>query len=577
MSQFPGNPVRNGPTVAGAPPSNPASSSNAAMMRGATTEQYSGGRIARQLPAIQADSRPDWFSGGARVKNAVVTMLSKIASAQLALEADKLVGTPLPLFKLAAEREPQPEATDLAQQLRPRAEVIIAGKDGDTPYVWAIDKGSYLLLPGGGISDGEQPRDAGVRETLEESRRNVVHLEPLETVSAIWPPDAPFAAAGFDGERSYFFGAIDAGESGMTHTDNESFTKMPVPDILRRLDELITDEDEHWAVRNNEARRDGISKMVDLLEKPGFGVKKLAAAASVIPKLSGIPLKPAQKFVNDLARDHASPTSAAATPAAAAPAPATKTAQSLGYGANPAFNVPPAPKTAPIAPTVTPDESGLVPGYAHSRLMPEVNSNSLIQAQADSDKEFARDQAYQEKVRQSTQRRPALPHQAKLLKKQGDAAVLQPRQEHVLFTPDGKIVLRRGENRRFQFPTEGRGRPAPYEDPVTYVPEEGVPDEGVHGYRIGMHVGDSNELPEGYESEDPESVLKELYASMGLAKNKPFRGIDRARARVLLRALKTRKPKAPPAEAAAPQAPSAPIVTNGTIANADGMSATAAV
>ncbi len=127
------------------------------------------------------------------------------------------------------------------------------------------------------------------------------------------------------------------------------------------------------------------------------------------------------------------------------------------------------------------------------------------------------------------------------LQKKADLAQFLPTSQHVLFTPDGQMIVKRGINRRFVLPTEGPGRSAPYEDPVNFIPEGGIPDEGYHGYRIGTRVGEAEDVPEGFETMPPEAVLRDLYASMGLAVNKPFRQIDRARARTIIRYLKKKK------------------------------------
>lgn len=127
--------------------------------------------------------------------------------------------------------------------------------------------------------------------------------------------------------------------------------------------------------------------------------------------------------------------------------------------------------------------------------------------------------------------------------KKADAPVTIPRSEFVLFNQDGKLVAKRRENRRFELPTEGTGKPALYEPSIRYLPPEGVPEHGVHGYDIGLRVGETAQIPEGYQAIDPQDAIKDLYASMGMNVNRPYQSLDRARARVILRALKARKPK----------------------------------
>lgn len=125
--------------------------------------------------------------------------------------------------------------------------------------------------------------------------------------------------------------------------------------------------------------------------------------------------------------------------------------------------------------------------------------------------------------------------------KTADEAVLAPMRQYVLFTPDGRLIARRLDGRRFTLPTQGKGRPAPYEPRIQFLPPGGAAEEGVHGYDVELNIGESPDVPEGYEALDPEEVLRDLYASMGASANRPYRDIDRARARTIVRALKKRQ------------------------------------
>jgi ADP-ribose pyrophosphatase YjhB (NUDIX family) len=570
-------PARNGPTNPPPPPGNPVAQSNGAMMRGATVtnDRWSSGTIASPQAPIQASYPLEKYSSGKLIKSALADILVKIAAAQLETEAEHLVGTPLFKQGVSEENEPTPQKHPSvpAQQLRPRAEVIIGTLEGGSPSFFAIDKGDYILFPGGGVSDGEDPRDAAVRETLEESSRNVAKLSPFEVTEAIWPPDFPGAADGFEGERTHFFTAIDVGDAGISHKDLEKFEKIPASTLLRRLDELITDGDQQWARKNNEIRSDAITELQDKLNTrlrkmasdliPGglgatpSGKKELSNQFKVDPRayvqhvIKG--MKSEKEHTDDtqvaaeIARDHLIEDPAyysklermekqAAIGAVVPQVPGVplqpdqQISNSLAEGVQQASQPQAAPASAPAAPAATanPSPANPIPGPKQA-------------------------------VTQMT--------------KQADTISLAPRQEHVLFTPAGKILARRSANRRFEFPGEGGGRPAPYEDPVTFIPEGGVPEEGVHGYRVGMHVGDSPSTVEGYEEVDPDSALKDLYASMGLAVNKPYRGLDRARARVLLRALRKRKKANPPLPVDSPEpppaAPTAPIDSDAETAVAD--------
>ena len=53
-----------------------------------------------------------------------------------------------------------------------------------------------------------------------------------------------------------------------------------------------------------------------------------------------------------------------------------------------------------------------------------------------------------------------------------------PRQEYVYLDDDGRVLVRPGQNRRFDFPTAGTGKRAPYSAPLRVVPEMGVDEPG---------------------------------------------------------------------------------------------------
>jgi 8-oxo-dGTP pyrophosphatase MutT (NUDIX family) len=124
--------------------------------------------------------------------------------------------------------------------------------------------------------------------------------------------------------------------------------------------------------------------------------------------------------------------------------------------------------------------------------------------------------------------------------KTADSAQFLPRKEVLMFTPDGKIAVRRGTNRRFELPSDIEGKPVPYEQPVQLLPEGGVPEKGVHGYQVALQSAEG-ELPEGFEGVDPQEALKDLYAALGQPINRQFQSLDRSRARALLRLVKKRQ------------------------------------
>jgi len=690
------------------------------------------------------------------------------------------------------EREPLVDHHDSAPEnkLRPRSEMILFNTGG----VYAIDKGDYLLFPGGGVDDGEQPRDAAIRETIEESNRHPINVYNAGTVEAVWPKDSGnefWDNSDFDGERTYFFFGVDAGEAGITHDDQEDFELMPFDKVLSRLKELIDREDQGWAKRNNEERRqlvanakrlakvksslkpvkqagsaygeqvrhddyetdyssgqrgtwtdqintdihavatekpktapgsartaDGLTSAhkveqkhtqvgdiedagkfkhaseellselsravkladtytehameppIEVLQRVELAYNKYAAAkqaqsaafappppppegadqppadqagmpAQQPPAQGGqqVPLPSqqrleegdpefvAQNFVRQLMQgqqgqqatgqppmaQHAAPPQMPSQPLQQ-PQPGMQVTaaeipdQTIGTGAadddeiatipdtedeeeilaeldngaqNPALPVKTeAPGTAmnqPAPGVIGPTENeqqqlaanagaatktgldysailkraALIP--SPGQLDPDLGGNTHLRSRDSSQDvqsevfddtpeateqiEFAQQQPVQATLDQKDRASTGGVDQHKT----ADVAQFKPLQQHILLTPEGKVVVRRLPQRRFALPTEGPGKPAPYESEIPFVPESGIPDEGFHGYRVGLRVGETPQVPEGFEAVDPTEALTDFYASMGLATNKPYRQLDRARARALVRYLKRKK------------------------------------
>lgn len=144
--------------------------------------------------------------------------------------------------------------------------------------------------------------------------------------------------------------------------------------------------------------------------------------------------------------------------------------------------------------------------------------------------------------------------------KKADAVQVKPQNEYLLFNPEGQVAVKPSGFRRYDLPREGQGKKAPYEHPLRWIPPEGVPEPGIHGYDIQMNVGETAEAPQGYQWHDPKGVLKQLYGAMGRRENAPYRELDRVHARVLLRMLKRRSRGAAqaPAQQVVQQAPVAP-------------------
>lgn len=541
------------------------------------------------------------------------------------------------------EREPEVDdhVSAPVQKMRPRSELVLFNRRG----CYCIDHGDYLMFPGGGIDDGEQPRDAAIRETIEESGRHPINVDPAGTVEAVWPKESGndfWDDSDFDGERTYFFIGVDSGDSGVDHPDMENFSVMGFDKLISRLEELIDREDQAWAKRNNEERL-GIVRRAKRLVRTEDGLRPRKHAQAAMPQQGmqtpaeqvGVPIDPSRKFVEELANqtpDDPSkvPTTPALpmqqntgpmqqqpgpvpTPSIAQPQPGTMfdtpsqqpelrpneqmkaAADRLMATFIKSADIPEltiegeesfVPETAPLVNTNV--QTGVFGGAQAADQIVFAQRDPIEQAEIHTKAEIKRALAYCDLLdriyktaamsyeeEQAAGAKEELEHtedpeeaediaedhleedpnyydkldRAGLLEeeskegqqKAADVAQLIPRRQYIMFTPDGKVIARRAQNRRFVFPEEGTGKPVPYESSVRFVPEAGVPEPGAVGYDIGLRIGESPEVPAGYEAIPTEALLKDLYASMGLATNKPFRALDRARARAILRWVKRRK------------------------------------
>ncbi len=495
------------------------------------------------------------------------------------------------LAKLAAEHEPALAEHGSApeHQLRSRAEVIVRDADGQ---IYAIDKGDYILFPGGGIDDGEHPEHTAVREVLEELGHNIVNLSQGPVVESIWPAGHPLTKdTPFKGERSHFFVALDAGEAGMPHADLEQFKTVHPQTLIDRLQELMDDPKNDWAKANNKARllMIGHAGASGISDAP----MKLAAAAG-----GPVPLNPNQQFVQQLAgklqgqvaakapaAPAAAPTNNPANPATVTPAAQAVPTSPAPGAATPAgpsvFQPSAAPAAAPAQPPLvntaslkqTPsqlkhshvvemmatliekfgqeadldglEQPDLLGAGVENNLTPRpmalnknVEGNIHGLPQAAQQIGFAQDDVKSK----TTFEPPKLTDQTKV----ADAVRVLPKKQFLLFTPDGKLVVRRLPNKRFTLPEQGEGRPAPYEQPVRFTPEGGVPDVGYHGYDVGLNIGNAAAPPEGFEALPAQDVLNDLYGGMGLSVNRPYMQLDRARGRAILRQLRKLRPATPP-------------------------------
>lgn len=545
---------------------NPARPSNAGLMRGASgPERYSAG-----------------FPIHNQVKvNAALALLNLDLRKQAAdIERSLAAGDSLPWLKLGGEeREPEVDRHQSSpdQAMRPRSEIILFDQAG----VWCQDKGDYILFPGGGVDDGEQPRDAAIRETIEESNHHPVNVEPHGVVEAVWPKGQNdfWDTSDFDGERTYFFLGLDAGEAGITHSDLEDFEHCSFGQIEERLRELIDNPDQAWARRNNQERlrlvqrarrlcatRDGCRprKQASFDQLPGGAADGMPDSAFPADELEEA-TEHELEHVNDAAlakeigKDHL------AEELAEGPksevdyyedvermedqdrAEVAMAKESMAGPQHPATGgqTAPMPPSAPVDPAA---QSPQQPAVAQGGIQPVAQDpqspvtgmprdrNAVFMAQLA--KRLAPQQPQQAAMQPTPQ--TAEPPEQEGVQKAADAASFLRRRQRLMITPDGKLVVRRLPGRRFALPEGAGGVDAPYEKTVRYIPTGGVPEEGFHGYEYALGLDEADEVPEGFEGLDPNDVLRDLYASMGKPENREWRDIDRQRARVLLRLLKRR-------------------------------------
>ncbi len=297
-----------------------------------------------------------------------------------------------PREKVAVKKKK--EETKDGKRLRARSEVICHNGTG----VLAIKKDGYLLMPGGGVDEGESDQDAVIREAIEEADQKLLNLSRVGSVDALYNPEKPIMP-GFDGESTVFFIADDGGKLGSTHEDNEPFKFISFKEALDFLAECLVKPENKWAMLANIHR-----------------IEFIAQASGMDSHIDGAEIV-----------------------------------------------------------------------------------------------------------------------------KEADAATLLPKNEVIMFSPTGKLAIKRSEHRRFELPSGIEGAKAvPYESPISIIPEQGVPDPGVHGYRVGLQHAEGA-APEGFEEVEPQHALNELYAAMGKPENKLYQNLDRARARAILRLVKKRQ------------------------------------
>ncbi|MGL4808627.1 MAG: hypothetical protein ACRC4O_07770, partial [Giesbergeria sp.] len=71
-----------------------------------------------------------------------------------------------------------------------------------------------------------------------------------------------------------------------------------------------------------------------------------------------------------------------------------------------------------------------------------------------------------------------------------------------------------------------------------FLPDEGIPEPGAQGYEYTFNVGEGD-APADFQGEwiPGKEILNQTYGSMGLARNRQYHGVDRARARAMQRLL----------------------------------------
>lgn len=180
------------------------------------------------------------------------------------------------------------------QSLRPRAEVVIYSPDG----ILAIKKNGYLLMPGGGIADGETPESTVVRETMEEADAIVKNMEKLSVVDTVFDKDN-IISEGWDGECTHFFTGLYGGEAKTNHPDKENYKFISYDDAIAFLKSLIGDPAQAWAKQNNTVRLGAIVSAKKKVKLPGaLELKKLAEEGEKYRRIK----KKKRVYINDFIR-----------------------------------------------------------------------------------------------------------------------------------------------------------------------------------------------------------------------------------------------------------------------------------
>lgn len=476
-------------------------------------------------------------------------------------------------LKRAAEETPR-------DGLRRRAEVLCW--DGDR--LLCIRKPGYLLLPGGGFDEGETAENAAIRETLEEAGARLSHLRTVATISSVCPGHP--MAKGAEGCDTHLMEADWAGEWPGSHPDREDFGWLPGRDALNYLAKCLIDVDNAPFLSLNSRKIEAISahlaeKKVAAWKAPEGSqngtIESLLGGHSVDGQGEGLLIDldgtvrdwdEAGEYVDPEAirilpntlevlravreiglpiiavTNHTNYESHELTPEALRECQ-ERTSHELGGLLDDIFWASQAdPKLLKPEPAMLLEacrQHGLDPQkclYVGDKPMDQEAAKAAGMGFCWADEFFGRSVGADKESQEA---------------KVADVAVYQPRQELWNFDPQGNVLVRPQGRRRYDLPL-GPGERIPYTYPLRFAPPEGAPEAGVHGYEYGFGTAEAPAL-EGYEAREPQEVLKDLYASMGLRENRGYQSLDRARAQSLVRALRRRQSQQRPPVVPSPGLP----------------------
>ena len=445
---------------------------------------------------------------------------------------------------------------------RKRAEVICT----DGHNILCIRKPGYLLLPGGGVDEGEEPLSAAIRETLEESGIKLKNVKWVDCVTSNLPDGHPIGKGAGNIETSLFT-AESAGDWGGSHPDLEEFAFLPIADAVNFHLKCMADIDNDWADKLNRVK---LRAFVDLLE----GETKVAATPRVEHLVHDIPQVKRKAFMFDLdgtLRDwkeggfNGDISDITILPHRIDFLKSLK-AQGFTLLAVTNHSSYPDGEISEVALQEYQEHTNHLLGnllddiYWMTSYDPELakpKPTMLLQAMKDWGVDscpYIGDMPMDKEAAEAA----GMPfiHINDIFggneTKVADVPVVLPKTEYMLFSKNGKMFVKPKGNRRFDFPTEGQGKHIPYTVPTRFLPSTGVPEPGVHGYEYSFKANDVDQGPEGFIEEDPDQVLKTMYGGMGLSENREYQPLDRARVNAILRAFKARKKVVTPAEVVQP-------------------------